>query len=322
MKINRMAEENQIPNWALNGKGSEYFEKETMKIDDINKIATASELSEADLVIEKDKIEQCASSNSIYHYSMSWSSSVRSELKEYAMVCGMNMAKFKGVNPSAISHIEASSNNMVKTASASSNIVLSDPFKLDEKIANVHEKSKWSPEVTKEAKLSDKPAMSGIVPIRGGEDYLSNTDAKVARGQNSISDPDAISKLAESTIEDNGARLRRQNLEKEEAKKTRHDEWQQEKIASMEGKEILPNRYVFPTESMNAQPGIKGEVFDFSKIPDKTEGEKIRESNEARRKEIRGEEKDKYEFKLERSANRGISDTFADELKKHLNQID
>lgn len=326
MKISRMAEEKMAPEWIFRNKqASQYIDKETVSTEEIKRLASLScDISDDDMVVEKDRIESCAVSKKPYHYSSKWSNSVKSELKEYAIVCGMDMSKFKSIDPSDLV-VEASSSGMIKTAStveAEAPKLVVDAFKIDEKIAVSHEKTKWKAEGKDASRLAEKPTMSGIVPIRGGEDYFANSEFKVARGQNSISDPLAIEKLAESTVEDTGSRLKRENAEKEASKKTRHEEWQKEKIAAMEGKEILPGRKVFPTESMNAQPGIKGEVFDFGNVPDKTVGEQIKQANEDRKEKIRGKEKGRFEFVLHKNPTMGISEDFGEELKKHLGQID
>jgi hypothetical protein len=328
MKINRMAEEKNTPEWIFDNKdATNHIEQKTLKANDVNDILKmSSALSENDIVIEKDKIEKCASNNSQYYYNTNWPISTKSELKEYAQICGMDTSKFKAIDPKTIESLSAthtaSDSKMTKTASTittatASKLVLSDPFKLDEKLAAGREKTKWTPELQFASKLADKPSMTGIVAVRGGEDYNANSESKVARGQNSITDPNAIDKLANSTKEDTGERLRRENKEKEESKKTKHETWQNEK-AELVSKNMMPNRKVFPTESLNAQPGIKGEVFDYSKMPEKTAGESIKDQNEDRKKQIRGEDKPKHEFSIAKNPTRGISEDFSSELKKFL----
>jgi hypothetical protein len=94
----------------------------------------------------------------------------------------------------------------------------------------------------------------------------------------------------------------------------------------MEGNDIIPKGNVFPTEVMNAQPGLNNSSsqmgiysdFDPAELPEKTKGEMLAEANEERRKSIQGEAKDKEWSSDGKSAARGISDTFGDELKKHL----
>jgi hypothetical protein len=322
-----MSDEKMAPEWVFEDKtASEYIDKKTLKSEEIDSILNMScNISENEVVIEKDKVEKCASSGSVYYYNMQWPAPVKSEIKEYAKVCGIDDSKFKAVDPSNyIDKITASDSKMVKTASVATapRLVLKDPFKIDERIEGSHEKTKWRAELKDASKLADRPSMSGIVPVRGGEDYFANSESKMAKGQNSITNPTAIDDLIASTEEDTGARLRRESVEKEAAKKTNREEWESEKIKAMDGKEILPHRRVFPTESMNAQPGIRGEVFDYSKMPDKTTGEQLKEMNVERKKEIRGEEKGKYEFVLAKNPARSISEDFSSELAKHLKQMD
>ena len=316
-----MAEENMAPEWVFDNKqATEYLDKKTLHANDINDILKmSSNISDEEIVMEKEKVEKCASSNSAYYYNAAWPTQIKSELKEYAAICNMDMSKFKAINPTDFADKVVTAKDETKmTKTASTTLVLSDPFKLDEKLAGGHTKTKWHPELKNASKLEDKPAMNGIVPVRGGEDYFANSESKVAKNQNSISDPNAIDRMAKSEVEDTGARLRRENLEKENAKKTKHEEWQKEKIEAMAGKDILPNRYVFPTECLNAQPGIRGEVFDYSKLPEKTAGEQIKEQNNERREQIQGKEKGKYEFNIAKSPTRSISEDFSSELAKYL----
>ena len=111
--------------------------------------------------------------------------------------------------------------------------------------------------------------------------------------------------------------LKRENEEKAIAKKATHDEWQKNKLEAMsEG--LLQDRRVFPTESMNAQPGIRGEVFDFTSVPELTDGEKLKTANEERKQHIQGKTKEKHQFSAEKAPTVSISDSFSEELKKHL----
>lgn len=321
-----MAEEQIAPGWVFDqNETSDFFEKEAISTEEMNRLASMNnDISEEDLVSERTRIENCSSDNTPYLYNAQWPVGVKASLKEYAIVCGMDMSKFRSIESSKIpKQASQSSSSIIVTSSKKEDIVLADAFKIDEKISNSYKKAKWQPEIKGEMKLADKPSMQGsVIPVRGGENYFENSESKVARGQNSISDPSAIEKLANESKEDTGARLHRENLEKEESKKTRHQEWQQEKIAAMDGKEILQNRRVFPTEVMNAQPGIKGNVFDFTSVPERTEGEKIRTANDERRREIQGADKQKYEFETQKAPVRNISEDFASELSKYLKQVD
>lgn len=322
MKIYKSADDKMVPDWVFNSKNKEYFDNETVSSKETERIINmACNISDDDIVMEKDNIEKCAKAQSTYFYNVQWPDSVKADLKEYATVCGMDMKKFQAVDPSVIKKTaivtkEASSDKMTKTASAK--LVLSDPFKLDTAGDNPHmSKADWQ-NVKDAVKMSEKPAMSGIVPVRGGEDYFSNPEVRIAKGQNSIADPKAIEKLFESKEEDTGARLRREKQEREDLKAGEHKEWQ---TANAQPKEAI-SRSVFTsaTESLNAQPGIRGNVFDFTTVPELTDGEKLKTANEDRKRKIQGEAKEKHEFRVEKNPTPKISDTFAEELKKHLNK--
>lgn len=332
MKINRMALENNIPDWAFGSNSEDEAQKDFIDnayIDqrDIDRISNC-EFDEDRMVTERNIIEKRTASGLPYYYNQSWQADVKSDLKEYALACNMNMSKFQGITSRKI---EASTHKpMIKTAqtkaqSQDSDLMLKDPFHLDVERENV--KSDWE-KISPESKLADKPSMmAGIVKgIRGGEDYFSNSDINLASNQNSITNPDAIDQLIESSVEDNGVRLSRERKEKELAKEAKNKEWENEKIASMKHIDIIPKGNVFPTEVMNAQPGLNTPSsqmgvfakFDKDSIAEKTQGEKIAEVNEARRKFIRGEDKPKYDFRINKAQVRSISDDFGDALKKSL----
>ena len=339
MKIFRVAEEKVAPSWAFGDTSLDnYQEQEAINLERLN-ITPPQEVSEETLLTECQQIEQCASSGKTYHYNSAWTQSHVSHLKEYALACGMDTSKFKGVNPEAVIQDyeeitrEASNSRNIKMAEVETKefkIDLGDPFHLDERADTSHmETSKWQ-EVKKQINMEDAPVMlsGNIIPIRGGEDYRTNTDTIAnAKNQNSIADPDAIKNLFESETEDNGARLKRQLAEKEVAKKEAHMKWQEEIVGAMEHKDIVPKGKVFPTESMNAQPGLNGpsssqgvySKFNPDSIPEKTAGEMIKEKNEAHRKWMNPRvEKEKPKFEMSHQSSRAISDTFAEQLKKYV----
>jgi len=358
MKINKISEEKMAPEWVFNGNEAvEFSNSEYITSDEALRISNIStDINEDALIEERDYIEKCATDGSLYHYNSKWPEDIKRSLKEYAMVCGMDMSKFQAVDPEKISHesqsdygvyfseklqeklsekgvheLDQLSNKDQRDLFKAANkgwesknediTMLNDPFKLEEKSDMSHmSKANWE-DVKGQSNLADKPSMtSSVRPVRGGENYFENSFSNIARGQNSISDADAIKTMVECETEDNGARLRRENQEKTESKKAEHKRWEDEKIASMEKLEIVPKGNVFPTESMNAQSGIKAEPFDFSTVPEKTDGEKIAEANEQRRKVIQGQKKEKHEFELNKAPTRQISDTFAESLKKALSE--
>lgn len=338
MKINRMAEEKLAPSWVFDSpdkmEGLDLITSE--EIASLENIP--SSLSNIDLVTQRDKIETCAARGSAYYCNANWGEKVQSDLKEYATVCGLGKSLFKVVAPEQVESaksIQAEADATVSKeirkaelrvqASVSNaeavELVMEDPFHLDEIAAKSELNTAWTGRVQPQQELDDRPSMmSGAIKgLRGGENYYENSDINLAANQNSITDPGAIQTLAESEAEDTGARLKREQEDKAAQKIADHKTWEQDKVDFMAPKgdeEVLPHGSVFPTEVMNAQPGIYTEV----ERPEKTMGEKLAEMNEDRRKEIQGEDQDDHEFKPSKASSFGVSDTFADELKKQLGQ--
>jgi len=332
MKINRMASEKSVPDWAFNkaddGVQRDFIENVYVDQNDIKRIANC-DFDEDRVVAERSIIEKRTASGLPYYYNTAWEKNVKSMLKEYALACNMDMSKFKSV---ASRQIEASDyGTMVRTAQAQSEesetLTLVDPFHLEAEIEDKNIKDDWE-KIRGEEKLSDAPSMmtGAIKGIRGGENYSTNSDINPAINQNSITNPKAIEQLAESDTEDTGVRLAKEREERESAKETRHQDWEQEKIKAMKHIDIIPKGNVFPTEVLDAQPGLNnpssqmGVYADFDKasIPEKTQGEKLAEANEARRKSIQGEDKVKDDFRMNKAEVRSISSDFGDALKKAL----
>lgn len=331
MKINSNAEEKIVPSWSVNNK---YASLETVDAARLSKIAT-SNISENDLIEEMDLIEKCATSNSSYHYNSSWGSSVIDQLREFASVVGLK--DFISVDiPSSI--VTSSSNQMIRTAqtketkeiklSESLKNVWSDPFKIEERSNTQYmDKKNWQV-IEAETKMNEQPSMDNksVMALRGGENYNTNSDVKTAPGRNSITDPTAIEKLANDTTEDTGTRLHREKIEKEQAKKMAHSQWQQDLIDSMKHRNIVPEGKVFQTETLVVQSGLNSPSsqmgvyakFDKNDIPEKTQGELIKEQNTSRKESIqRKTEKNDWE-KPNGQNVRTVSDLFSEELKKQL----
>jgi hypothetical protein len=312
MKINRMSDEKSVPNWIIENKSAlKHLDKEaTSKKETERVVSMPKELSEDAIIMEKDHIEQCASSKKPYHYNTQWADGVKSELKEYASVVGMDMKKFKAINPDNVT-VDPVATVEVKAAAKVESKIKMDPFKLDS-IENRDKTPTWE-KVEGQSVMSDRPSMSSsVISVRNSDDYYKNSTPKTAKGKNSILDPEAIEKLAKSTVEDTGARLKRENEERVAQKEVNHKSWQTDKVAAMAQQEGLPNRgVVYATESMNAQPGIRGaDAFDTSHMPEKTDGEQI--------KDVNAQRSSKREFKIEKPATMGISADFGNELKKLL----
>ena len=338
----RVADESLAPKWVFEGHDApEFSEAEYITQTEGSRIAAMNEtLMESDIIVEREAIERCAETGAIYHMNSSWSKVAKDDLKEYAMVCGVDTSKLREIDASSVTmemddikKTSANSRGLIVEAQAVEDSVEldADPFRLDEKALMGHmKKSDWEV-IGKESKMEEKPSMmsGAIKPLRGGEDYFTNSDISVARGQNSITDANAIGEMADSDTPDTRTRLRSEAEERESIKETERKDWEDEKIAAMSGSSIIPKGNVFLTEVMDAQGGL-GESptrpgvysnLDPKDMPDRTAGEKIADSNEQARKSIQRPSRDDREWdSLKPSETRGVSDTFADALKAALNK--
>ena len=361
-----MAEEKTAPSWLFEGSDApEFSDSDYIINEEFSRIRLMPDrLSEADLVSERETIDACAEKGSLYHYSVKWEPATKSALKEYALVCGMELSKFRAVDPEIVieancglSHQSSDYDSFFQTklqeklkenginslddlsegeqkgffkevdkswkGKGEVTAMLNDPFKIDEKADMSHmEKANWE-DSKKQGNMDLRPSMKGgIIPLRGGEDYNKNPETRTVRGQNSIGNEDAIKDLVESEQEDTGVRLRRENEERRNTE-AKHQEWERDKIEQIGDVSMVPKGNVFPTESLNAQPGIKGDdPFGLDAVPEKTQGEKIAEANDKRRKAIQGENKEDFKFSSSKAPVRRISDLFGSELKKHLGNED
>jgi len=339
MRISKVADEKLAPSWAIEGIDvnaqdfvyNMYISKEAMeRVKDL----PLDSLSEEQIVSECEQIEKCSSNGALYNYNSKWGNDTISHLKEYAMASGLDMDKFKGLHPEYIEEItvvQASANQIreaqVQAPTREKSALENDPFKLeglgDDKYM---EKTNWE-DIKKQEDLTDKPSMmtNAIKPVRGGEDYNANSYSQLPKAQNSITDPNAIETYAETDTEDTGARLKRENEEKVAQRDERHASWEQNKIDDMEHADIIPKGTVFPTESMNAQPGLNSGAAKLANIkaediPEKTQGEMIAENNDARKKDIQRKEVSQTWEHIETASVRGVSNSFADALKKALDK--
>lgn len=225
---------------------------------------------------------------------------------------------------------ESETQSITKTAQTQTEEVnplqqaIGDPFHIEERSDTSHmEPDNWA-SIKPEQKLNDQPAIlnNSIRAIRGGENYNKNRVAGIAQGQNSIASPDAIENLSKSDSRTAGEQLQLDNAERKKQRDAEYGKWEDEKIATMSENKIIPKGNVFPTQVMNAQTGLDhtpSKLKPKSSVPEYTEGEKLAEANEQRRKSIQRESKSDNSWQKPRRANvRSISDTFAEELKKNL----
>ena len=334
MKINKIANEQNMPEWASQVEGT---------ITDVNVFTNVDRLTkevdtEKTIEQEMEEIERRASAGQPYYYSSALNQRTASELREYAIVCGIDKDKIISVDPEAYQKVASTTESMVKVASreierspaSDLSVALGDPFKIDEKLGKETATEEWE-KITKSKQLNQKGNMDvrgpGVYASRGPENYFENSFAQTARGQNSLDNPNAIKEYAESEGEDTGARLKREHEEKSAQKVANNKEWEDDKIAAMPFSNIVAKGKVFPTEIMNAQNGLDhapahgGVYAKPTEMPNRTAGEQISEQNLARKESIQREVQEKAEFEPQTQSARGISDTFADSLKASLGKI-
>ena len=340
MIITKVADKEGIPAWMNNGlqNSSDSRTENTIKLD----ISDITEMDDNAIAKECDKIEACVSQGTEYACSEEWPSRVISHLHEYAVACGMHSKQFLVVSSTRnrAEHHAEKQESMQRFAAKSTTqnaseddgsiptkdkllSVMSDPFHIDERADTSHmEEENWE-QVKPEARMSDAPVIMGnsIIALRGGENYNLNREAGVAKGQNSIVNPGAIEELAKSDDMTPGERLAVDNARRAEERQQEKGSWEEDRILAMTHKSIIPHGKVFPTETLNAQPGLQHQPSMFKpkeEIPDKTAGEQLAKQNEAHRQSIQREHVEDDWERPHRASSRSISDVFGEELQKHL----
>lgn len=337
MRINRTQDVGSAPKWAVTSSYIEELEKNQKileaGVERIN-ITASSQVSEISLCQECTQIEKCASSKSNYYYNNTWKDEHVSHLREYSIACGLSLDNFVGVDPTTAIETQASSDQMVKTASTHESVVesglkdaLGDPFKIEARTdMSYMEKANWEV-IGKQANLDCNPKegmLGGIVPVRGGEDVRISNTPSLPKNQNSIYNPDAISEFSKEADES------RLNIEVEAHRRSHkaseyNSQLDQNKIEEMEGSEFKAAGVVFPTEVLNAGSGVSSNTmgaysdYDLQNLPEKTQGEMISEANKERKSSIQRESQTDASWgELKAAPSRMVSDTFTDELKKRL----
>lgn len=309
-------------------------------------------MTEEQLTNECEKIEVCASSDSQYFIPEGIDAESVSQLKEFASAIGLiKISSRKVEKPNLVSKISTIFSNknepMVKVASSttatisdktkeakeSKGLKIGDPFKFDEKLAAIDAKvvETWTGKNQPAKNLGIVPSFdTGIVPIRGGERTDINNAPRLAVNQNSIMSPDAIEKLHISSEISTGERLKAEKEQRKQARINNHKEWQDEKIKGMPLLDIVAKGVVFPTESLQANSGIGNGSSQFgvySKLnqmdvlPEKTQGELIRESSQERKSSIQRDNKNfDWEDVNLGASRRSISEDFTSNLSKLLNK--
>jgi len=301
--------------------------------DDIGQIRVlAKSVNEDGMIEERDRIEKCASSNQVYFYNSNWDKDTIGQLKEYAGIC---KCKILGINPDGeefckkASEIEKLHKEASVTATEKSPLAgIMDAFNLDREIDTSYlSKDKSWDKLSSESKMS-KPTMSSkehsIISAAGADDYFKNVHLNVRRGQNSVTNPDAIKSIIDDKAEDVGVRIRNERKEQEVGRKSEIIASEKKMIqdAKDAGFGALPNQGAKLTAAMNAQPGIKNKDI-FNLDAEQTDGEKLPKQNEQRKASIQREVKKEERAwdKKQPQATHEISDIFTKALAENLKKI-
>jgi hypothetical protein len=362
--IFKISEDGTVPKWLSEENSLPEF-KGGITTEDADRIVSFPEsLDENGITAEMDEVEHRALAGSDYFFNVKWGNAAVSQIMEYAEACGFK-GKMVGVNPDDDKIVACASKPkeaITRTAAVqvpgqmSIAEALGDPFHLGAKVSTdedtgvrlrreakerkEHRKEGWE-KVTPEQKLSNPTVMANsncVIKAPGADDYRTSPALHVRRGENSITEPDAIGALAKT--EDTGERLRREAKQRQELKKSQKTMWQNEvakqgsdieKEAKLPQGSVTSGRSVFMTSAGDAQPGLRDSmtqmgVFqkpeDVELVPDKTAGESLKSRNEERKASIQRRKDESKEWqKLQGASRHEITDVFAEEIEKRLQGI-
>lgn len=330
MKISKLSDEKLVPQWCISKNLSNLEAIDEKRLEKISKNVN----SENEITEECELIEKCASNKQTYYYNSNWDNKVISQLREFSKLFNMNDDNFVKITLTS----SVTNKNMIKTASTDKKEptieeklknVWSDPFRIEEKSnTDYMKKANWE-QVTKQSTMKESPSMnSGAVnSLKGGEDYNKNQNHTVARGQNSILNPNAIKEYAEDKTIDNRQKILDSKIARENAKKQDKIDREEKVIKSMDKNNIIPKGKIFHTDNaqmatnLNSHQAKSGVYIncDPESIPNQTQGEKIA-SNKKEEDNKRKTENVKWE-RVNSESSSHISDSFADSLKNALGNI-
>jgi len=290
-------------------------------------------LDDNGVALEMQAIEHCASTQTAYCYNIGWGEEVNSRLKEYAAICA---CECHGINPERIPEAKEESKKpeLKTTASVESKkpaaMNIGDVFHIEDSGDMSHMASENWQSLTPNAKMSSPAAGDGagsVSKIGGGENYLASPHRKAKPGQNSVMDPNAIGRLAESDTEDLAKSLREIN-----EKRSGHRVMEQQAEERLAAKVMRDGGHyagqggtVRLTETLNAQPGLRpGKTMpgafqtEVVAIPDRTAGENISAGNQAKKASIQRERDDAIDWEPSKRTRSMRSSSILDNLEETL----
>lgn len=320
----------------------EHVEKSVMASNGDSGTKVAASLDDTALTNEMETVEKCASNGTNYAYNPEWSADQVSQLREYAAVVGMTgkMIAAKPASEKMQSKIaddaqmkqlsDIIAGNKPKVA-AELSLAVGDPFRLAGASDAPSAKEDWQ-KVTPEKRLASAPSIEsrsgGIMAIRGEYEFEASPTLRVRRGENSVADPDAISKLAQEL--DSGEKLRADIANQQTERKSAKTIWQKEAVQQAKnlGAGSLPRGKVFMTGSIPESAKTSGidlqaATAELSRIeeismPDLTAGEALSKIQAGRKAEIQRESKKDDWQQVKGTTRPGLSDDFAEALEHQL----
>ena len=305
-------------------------------------VKVAASLDESGLTSEMDMVEKCAAEGTNYAFNPDWPAEHVAQLREYAAVVGLKgkMVAVKAsteqqaapvaddVQMKQLSDVVAANRPKI---TAELSLSVGDPFHLVDVNDAPAAKDNWQ-QVAPERKLASAPSIAsrsgGIMAIRGEYEFESSPTLRVRRGENSVCDPDAISKLAKE--QDSGEKLRADIANRQTERKAAKTVWQKEAVQQAKdmGAGALPRGKVFMTGSIpevakTSGIDLQAAAAELAKVeeiaaPALTEGEKLSKVQADRKAEIQREAKKDDWQQVKGTTRPGLSDDFSAALERQM----
>ena len=311
-----------VPDWMLKIQFPHSDKKET---------ASAVTVSDdKDMVKAKSEMEKCAKDGKQFFFQKDVTPQQKKELEEYAEVCGLKKNDMVGVSK-AEKEISAEAQKPVEPKKSPEK----DAFNVIKNFADPSsfKKNKDWDKVKPAAKLTSKNADSkSVVRSDGTEKYEEQRIIKVRPGENSISSPDNIEKMANSKEKSSREKTVEANQKRKEEIVFKVKDWEKEtsdKAKSISG--VIAKPGVKLTEASQehdssriakGQHGIFDKSYPTTKIPERSVGETFKDFNDKNKDSIqRKKSEDRSWDTVTSSKKEVVSDLLYEELKKRLAKV-
>ena len=349
-KIFKVADTTNMPKWLTPTASDTPVVHTAVSPEAVRLAAITTDLSEDQLVEERDRIEQCANSKTTYHYASTWSADTQRQLLEYASICQVKseavasaamQVQAAAVVPASLQKtaaVEAPAPAQTPAQALAESVaaLIGDPFHLADAGDMKHmAASDWEsikPAVHASDRQSIAMTSASVINIGATNEASVPRYTRVAPGQNSMMEPNAIGALAESADNNTSARLRQEAKDRHSKRTDANRQRDAEMVAKAEAAEqefpgITPRGTVMATDAKAATGGFKGgQLVLASELPELTAGEKIRQGNQDRKAGIQRQKvADRTDWDTLKGASRHemqilSSETILDALKKQMGE--